>query len=72
MRSAILFSMSARCAGVEAFQDGAAAQAASSAASMSSAVPRPTSAKALPVTGVMSSKYWPLTGGVHFPPMKCS
>ncbi len=37
---------------------------------MSSAVPRATSVKVRPVTGVGFSKYWPFTGGTHSPPMK--
>jgi hypothetical protein len=36
---------------------------------MSSAVERAISVNGLPVTGVMFSKYSPLTGGTHSPPM---
>jgi hypothetical protein len=36
---------------------------------MSSAVPRPTSQNTCPVTGEMFSKYSPLTGATHSPPM---
>ena len=39
---------------------------------MSSAVPRATSQKVLPVTGDGFSKYWPLTGGTHSPPIQLS
>ena len=39
---------------------------------MSSAVPRAISVNALPVTGEMFSKYSPLTGATHSPPMKLS
>jgi len=42
-----------------------AAWAASSARSTSSALERGISQNALPVTGVMFSKYWPLAGGTH-------
>jgi hypothetical protein len=31
-----------------------------------------TSQKALPVTGVMFSKYWPFTGATHSPPIQFS
>ena len=37
---------------------------------MSSAVPRPTSVNGLPLTGEMLSKYPPLIGATHSPPMK--
>ena len=71
MRSAILLQdvASARSAEVRP-QRGAAACAASRAASMSSAVPRATSVNGLPLTGEMFSKYSPLTGSTHSPPMK--
>ncbi len=69
MRSAILLRITARSAGDVAFHFGAAAQAASSAASMSSAVPRPTSQNTLPLMGLTFSKYWPLIGATHSPPM---
>ncbi len=51
---------------------GAAPCAASSASSMSSAVPRATSRNVWPVIGVGFSKYWPLAGGTYSPPMKLS
>ena len=69
MRSAILLRITARAAGLVLPHGPAAASAASSAASMSSAVPRPTSQNPLPVTGVTFSKYCPLTGATHCPPM---
>ena len=69
MRSAILLRITARSATEVVPQAGAAAWAASSAFSMSSAVERATSVKILPVTGVGFSKYSPLTGGTHWPPM---
>ena len=72
IRSAIRLRMSARSAGEVLFHVGAAAHAASRAASMSSAVPRPTSQNVLPVTGVGFSKYCPFFGATHSPPMKCS
>ena len=57
MRSAILLRMLARSATVVFPHLGAAACAASRAASTSSAVPRATSVKVWPVTGVGFSKY---------------
>ena len=39
---------------------------------MSSAVPRATSVKVWPVTGVGFSKYWPFAGATYSPPMKWS
>ena len=51
---------------------GLAACAASRASSMSSASERATSQNGLPVTGETFSKYWPLTGATHSPPMKFS
>ncbi|VEH42598.1 Uncharacterised protein [Kocuria rosea] len=72
IRSATRCSTSARSATGVFPQTGAAAHAASSAASMSSAVPRATSVKGLPLTGEMFSKYWPLTGATHCPPIQCS
>ena len=56
MRSAILLRMLARSAGVVFFHDSNAFQATSTARSMSSTVPRPTSVNGFPVTGVMFSK----------------
>ncbi len=53
-------------------QAAAAPWAASRASSTSSAVLRATSVNGLPVTGVMFSKYRPLTGGSHVPSMKFS
>ncbi len=72
MTSAILFRIAARSAVLVLPQEGAALWAASSASSMSSAVPRATSVKALPVTGEMFSKYWPLTGLTQPPPIQFS
>ncbi|MCY1226149.1 hypothetical protein D9M72_383710 [compost metagenome] len=72
MRSAILFRMAARSATEVLPHEGAILCAASRASSMSSAVPRATSQNALPVTGVMFSKYWPLTGATHSPPIQFS
>jgi len=72
MTSAMRFSTAARSVVLVLPQAGAALCAASRAASMSSAVPRATSAKGLPVTGEMSSKYCPLTGFTHSPPIQCS
>ena len=70
--SAILFSTAARSVVEVLPHAGNALCAASSAASMSSAVPRATSANGFPLTGEMSSKYWPLTGLTHSPPIQCS
>ena len=56
MRSAILLRMLARSAGVVFFHDSNAFQATSTARSMSSTVPRPTSVNGLPLTGEMFSK----------------
>ena len=70
--SAILRSMLLRSVAEELFQDGAAAQAASSANSMSSAVERGMRVKALPSTGETFSKYCPMVGATHLPPMKFS
>ena len=53
-------------------QLSAAAWAASSASSMSSAPERAALVYALPVIGVMTSKYWPFTGGTNLPLMKLS
>ena len=72
IRSAIRSRTSERSAAEVAFHPGAAAHAASRAASMSSDVPRPTSQKTWPVIGVTFSKYSPLTGATHSPPMKWS
>jgi hypothetical protein len=71
-RSAILLRMLARSAADVLPQAGAAACAASSAFSRSSAVPRATSVKVSPVTGVGFSKYCPLAGATYSPPMKWS
>ena len=72
MRSAIFSRMLERSVGDVLPQAGAALWAASSARSMSSAVERGTSQNTAPVTGVMLSKYWPLTGATHSPPIKFS
>ena len=72
MRSAIFSSTLARSpAGVRP-QASAAACAASSASSMSSAPERAARVKVLPLIGVMTSKYWPFSGGTNLPPMKLS
>ena len=42
------------------------------ARSMSSAVDRATSQNTWPSTGDGFSKYWPLTGGTHLPPIQFS
>ena len=72
MRSAIWLRMTARSATEVLPQAGAAACAASSASSMSSAVPRAISQKTLPLTGERFSKYWPLTGATYSPPIQLS
>ena len=72
IRSAILFRTLARSAAEVLPQAGAAACAASSASSTSSAVPRATSQNVCPLTGVGFSKYWPLTGATHSPPIQLS
>ncbi len=69
MRSAILFRMTLRSAGVVFFHDANAFHPASTARSMSCASPRATSQNGLPVTGVMFSKYSPEWGSTHSPPM---
>jgi len=69
MRSAILLRILARSVVEVSAQAVLAAWAASSAASMSSALERATSVNTLPVTGVVFSKYWPLRGATHSPPM---
>ncbi|SHS72028.1 Uncharacterised protein [Mycobacteroides abscessus subsp. abscessus] len=50
----------------------AAACAASSAFSISGAVPRATRVNTLPSIGEAFSKYWPSAGATHSPPMKLS
>ena len=70
MRSAIRLRMIERSPGEVLPQAGAAACAASSAASMSSAVPRAISVNGLPLTGEMFSKYSPFIGSTQSPPMK--
>ena len=72
MRSAMRVSTSARSAGEVFAHAGNAFQPASTAASTSFAVPRAISVNGLPVTGLMSSKYWPSAGGTYRPPMKWS
>jgi hypothetical protein len=69
MVSAIFNSTADRSVAEVRPQAGAAPCAASRASSISSAVPRATSVNVRPVTGVGFSKYWPLTGGTHSPPM---
>ena len=59
MRSAILLRMIARWAIVVFFHESKARQAASTALSMSAALPRATSVKTLPLTGDGFSKYSP-------------
>ena len=70
IRSAILFKIAARSAGAVLPHAGAAAWAASSALSISEPSDRATSQNAWPVTGVTFSKYFPLDGATHSPPMK--
>ena len=70
MRSAIRLRMSERSPRLVRPQAGAAAWAASSAASMSSAVPRATSQNGLPLTGEMFSNQRPFFGSTQLPPMK--
>src|SRR5690625_67273 len=72
IRSAILFKIFARSAGDVFPHAGAASCAASRASSTSSAVDLDISQNTSPVTGVTFSKYIPLTGGIHFPPMRLS
>ena len=69
IRSAILFRMLARSVGLVLPQLANACQATSTARSMSSLVPRPTSVNGLPLTGLTFSKYCPLTGSTNSPPM---
>ena len=70
MRSAILLSITERCAYEVLPQASLAAWAASRARFTSSAFERGTSQNGLPVTGETFSKYSPLTGSRHLPPMK--
>jgi hypothetical protein len=72
IRSAIWFRIRARCAGEVLPQAGAAWWAASRASSMSSSVPLAASVNCLPVIGETFSKYLPLVGGTHFPPIQFS
>ena len=70
IRSAILLRTAARSAGAVLPHAGAAACAASSALSISASSDRATSQNTWPVTGVGFSKYRPLAGATHLPPMK--
>src|SRR5450631_4233025 len=72
IRSAILLSTAARCATEVRPQASAAACAASTARSTSSACERAILQTTWPVVGDILSKYTPLTGATHFPPMKFS
>ena len=72
MRSAILFRMPARKAGVVLPQASAAACAASSARLMSASCERAAWVKGRPVIGETLSKYWPPSGAVNLPLMKLS
>ena len=69
IRSAMRFRITERSAGLVLPQAAKAFQATSTARSMSSTVPRPTSVNGLPLTGLMFSKYWPLAGSTNSPPM---
>jgi len=71
-RSAIFNSRLERCAGGVFAQLSAAACAASNASSTSSAPERAAWVYGLPVIGVITSKYSPLTGATHLPPIKLS
>ncbi len=72
IRSAILPRMFARSVAEVLPQAGAAPSAASIARSMSAAVPRATSVKVCPVTGLGFSKYSPFAGGTYSPPIQWS
>ena len=69
MRSAILLRITARSAAEVLPQAGAAAWAASSAFSISASSDRATSQNVWPVTGLGFSKYRPVVGATHSPPM---
>ncbi|MNV06202.1 hypothetical protein D3C71_965700 [compost metagenome] len=69
MRSAMRLRMLARAVVEVSPHAVLAACAASSASSMSSALERATWVSTLPVIGVVLSKYWPLRGATHWPPM---
>ena len=71
-RSAIFNNRLERSVGEAAFHLVLAAWAASSASSMSSGLDLATLAKGLPLTGEILSKYSPLTGATHWPPIKLS
>ena len=71
-RSAILSIKLARSPGAVFAHLSAAACAASNANSMSSALERAALVYGLPVIGVITSKYSPLTGATHLPPIKLS
>src|SRR5690242_92429 len=72
IRSAILFRMAARAAGEVCSHALRAAWAASNAFSTSSVVDFAISAMGSALIGLWSTKYFPLTGGVHLPPIKFS
>lgn len=72
MRSAILSNTLARSVVEVLPQASLAACAASSAASMSCALERAIEVNTLPLIGVVLSKYWPLAGATHAPPIKLS
>ena len=71
-RSAIFNNRFERVVGDALFQDALAACAASSASSISAVEERGIFVNTLPSTGEMLSKYSPLTGGTHLPPIKFS
>src|SRR6218665_1060770 len=72
MRSAILLRILERSVTEVRPHASLAACAASNANSVSSAPERAPSQQPLPVAGVMFSKYCPLPGGTHLPPIKLS
>ena len=71
-RSAILSNILARSPGAVRPHLSAAACAASKASSTSSALERAACVYGLPVIGEITSKYSPLTGATHLPPIKLS
>ena len=72
MRSAILSKIFERTVGELLFHSAFALWAASSASSMSSTEERGIFVNTLPSTGERLSKYSPLTGATHWPPIKFS
>src|SRR6516165_2747262 len=72
MASAILFSTAARCAPGFSPHSSLAAWAASRASSTSSGVDSATSQIGFAVAGLRLTRYLPIAGGSHFPPMKFS